>query len=69
MDKLGLTWVDDFWCGIGGSISSAIFMYQFSFTRGQLGLGSAAAMMMLATVVAVLVPVMYLEARSARSLR
>jgi glucose/mannose transport system permease protein len=38
----------------------AIFMYQFSFTRGQLGLGAASAMMMLATVLAVLVPLMYL---------
>jgi glucose/mannose transport system permease protein len=44
----------------------AIFMYQFSFNRGQLGLGSAAAMMMLFTITAVLVPLMYLEARSAR---
>lgn len=53
-----------------GNASSipAIFMYQFSFTRGQLGLGSAAAMMMLATVVAVLVPMMYLEVRSRREL-
>lgn len=47
----------------------AIFMYQFSFTRGQLGLGSAAAMAMLAMVVAVLVPMMYLETRSARVMR
>lgn len=47
----------------------AIFMYQFSFTRGQLGLGSASAMMMLATVVAVLVPLMYLETRSAKAAR
>lgn len=47
----------------------AIFMYQFSFTRGQLGLGSASAMMMLATIVAVLVPLMYLEARSAKAMR
>ena len=44
----------------------AIFMYQFSFNRGQLGLGAAAAMMMLMTIVAVLVPLMYLESRSAR---
>lgn len=41
----------------------AIFMYQFSFTRGQLGLGAASAMMMLATVLAVLVPLMYLETK------
>ncbi len=47
----------------------AIFMYQFSFTRGQLGVGSASAMMMLATVVAVLVPLMYLETKSARAAR
>lgn len=41
----------------------AIFMYQFSFTRGQLGLGAASAMMMLATVLAVLVPLMYMESK------
>ncbi|EEG07829.1 carbohydrate ABC transporter permease [Pseudogulbenkiania ferrooxidans] len=44
----------------------AIFMYQFAFTRGQLGLGAASAMMMLMTIVAVLVPLMYLETRSAK---
>jgi glucose/mannose transport system permease protein len=44
----------------------AIFMYQFSFTRGQLGLGAASAMMMLATVLAVLVPLMYMETKGAR---
>jgi len=44
----------------------AIFMYQFSFTRGQLGLGAASAMMMLATVLAVLVPLIYLETKEAR---
>ena len=44
----------------------AIFMYQFSFTRGQLGLGAASAMMMLSTILAVLVPLIYLEARGAR---
>ncbi len=47
----------------------AIFMYQFSFTRGQLGVGSASAMMMLATIVAVLVPLMYLETKSAKAMR
>jgi glucose/mannose transport system permease protein len=44
----------------------AIFMYTFSFNRGQLGVGAAASMMMLATIVAVIVPLMYLESRSAR---
>jgi glucose/mannose transport system permease protein len=54
-----------------GNASSvpAIFMYQYSFTRGQLGLGSASAMMMLATIVAVLVPLMYLEARSKKAMQ
>jgi glucose/mannose transport system permease protein len=47
----------------------AIFMYTFSFNRGQLGVGAASSMMMLATIVAVLVPLMYLESRSARLAR
>ena len=47
----------------------AIFMYQFSFSRGQLGLGAASAMMMLATVLAVLVPLMYLETKGAKHAR
>jgi hypothetical protein len=45
----------------------AIFMYTFSFNRGQLGVGAASSMMMLATVVAVLVPLMYMESRSTRN--
>ncbi|CAN7220760.1 sugar ABC transporter permease [Paraburkholderia hospita] len=45
----------------------AMFMYTFSFNRGQLGVGAASSMMMLATVVAVLVPLMYLESRSTRN--
>jgi len=44
----------------------AVFMYQYTFTRGQLGLGAASAMMMLATVLAVLVPMMYLETKATR---
>jgi glucose/mannose transport system permease protein len=47
----------------------AIFMYQFSFTRGQLGLGAASAMMMLATILAVLVPLMYMETKGSRHAR
>jgi glucose/mannose transport system permease protein len=47
----------------------SIFMYQFAFTRGQLGLGAASAVMMLMTIVAVLVPLMYLETRSTRHVR
>jgi glucose/mannose transport system permease protein len=44
----------------------ATFMYTFSFDRGQLGLGAASSVMMLLTVVAVLVPLMYVETRSSR---
>lgn len=44
----------------------AVFMYQYSFSRGQLALGAASAMMMLATVLAVLVPLMYLETKGTR---
>ena len=44
----------------------AVFMYQYSFARGQLGLGAASAMMMLATIMAVLVPMMYLETKGTR---
>jgi glucose/mannose transport system permease protein len=43
----------------------AIFMYQFSFSRGQLGVGAASAVMMLMTVIAIMVPLMYAEAKSA----
>ncbi|CAN7261563.1 sugar ABC transporter permease [Trinickia sp. LjRoot230] len=45
----------------------AIFMYTFSFNRGQLGVGAASSIMMLVTVVAVLVPLMYMESRSTRN--
>jgi glucose/mannose transport system permease protein len=44
----------------------AVFMYQYSFSRGQLGLGAASAMMMLATIMAVMVPMMYLETKGTR---
>ena len=44
----------------------AIFMYQYSFSRGQLGVGAASAVMMLMTIVAVMVPLMYAEARGGR---
>jgi len=41
----------------------ATFMYTFSFTRGQIGLGSAASMMMLMAVIAIIVPYLYSELR------
>ena len=47
----------------------AIFMYQFSFSRGQLGVGAASAVMMLMTIIAVMVPLMYAETRSAQASR
>ncbi len=45
----------------------AIFMYQFSFSRGQLGVGAASAVMMLMTVIAIMVPLMYAETKSANA--
>ena len=42
----------------------AIFMYQFSFNRGQLGVGAAASVMMLMTVAAIAVPLMYAQTKS-----
>jgi glucose/mannose transport system permease protein len=41
-------------------------MYTFAFTRGQIGIGAASAMMMLLTVMAVIVPYLYSELRSNR---
>lgn len=48
------------------SFLPSIFMYTFAYERARLGVGAASAMMMLAMVVAVLVPLMYLEAKSTR---
>ena len=45
----------------------ATFMYAHAFTRSQIGLGSASAMMMLAGVLAILVPYLYSELRSKRN--
>ena len=44
----------------------ATFMYTFAFNRNQIGLGAASAMMMLMTIIAVLVPLIYAEARRGR---
>ena len=41
----------------------ATFMYVTSFSRGQMGLGSASAMMMLGVVLAILIPYLYSELR------
>jgi glucose/mannose transport system permease protein len=44
----------------------ATFMYTYSFTRNQIGLGAASAMMMLAAVAAIIVPYLYSELRGQR---
>ncbi|WP_231489534.1 carbohydrate ABC transporter permease [Billgrantia saliphila] len=44
----------------------ATFMYAHAFTRAQIGLGSASAMLMLGGVLAILVPYLYSELRSRR---
>lgn len=44
----------------------ATFMYTTAFTRAQMGLGAASAMMMLAVVLAILVPYLYSELREAK---
>jgi glucose/mannose transport system permease protein len=46
------------------TVLPSIFMYTYAFERGRMGIGAASAMMMLAMVVAVLVPLMYLESRA-----
>ncbi len=52
-----------------GTASSlpTLFIYNFSFQRGELGIGAAASVMLLATMCAVVVPLMYLQARSERN--
>ncbi|MCW5666774.1 MAG: sugar ABC transporter permease [Piscinibacter sp.] len=47
----------------------AIFMYSMSFQRNNIAVGSATAMMMLCTVMAIIVPYLYSELRPARSAR
>ena len=44
----------------------AMFMYAHTFTRGQMGLGAASAMLMLGAVLAILVPYLYSELRNKR---
>ena len=40
-------------------------MYAHTFTRGQMGLGAASAMLMLGAVMAIIVPYLYSELRQA----
>jgi glucose/mannose transport system permease protein len=43
------------------------FMYTHTFTREQLGMGAASAVMMLLTVAAIMVPFLYSEVRHSRA--
>ena len=45
----------------------AIFMYQFSFTRSQMGMGAASAMVMLFGIIAILIPFLYSELRATKN--
>ena len=45
----------------------SLFMYAHTFTRNQLGMGAASAVMMLLTVAAIMVPYLYSEVRHARA--
>ncbi|MDF2796236.1 MAG: putative glucose transporter, permease protein [Pseudomonas orientalis] len=44
----------------------ALFMYSFTFSRGQMGMGSASAILMLGAILAILVPYLYSELRTKR---
>ena len=44
----------------------AMFMYAFTFSRGQMGQGSASAMLMLGAILAILIPYLYSELRGKR---
>ena len=44
----------------------ATFMYEMTFRRNEIGIGAASAMMMLAAVMAIIVPYLYSELRGRR---
>ncbi len=44
----------------------AMFMYTFTFSRGQMGMGSASAILMLGAILSILVPYLYSELRGKR---
>jgi glucose/mannose transport system permease protein len=46
----------------------ATFMYEMTFRRNEIGIGAASAMMMLATVMAIIVPYLYSELRGEKRL-
>ncbi len=45
----------------------AMFMYSFTFSRGQMGMGSASAILMLGAILAIIVPYLYSELRTKRN--
>jgi glucose/mannose transport system permease protein len=47
----------------------ATFMYSYTFTRNQMGVGAASAVIMLMTIAAVIVPYLYSELRETRDAR
>ncbi len=44
-------------------------MYSYTFTRNQMGVGAASAVIMLMTIAAVIVPYLYSELRETRDAR
>lgn len=44
----------------------ATFMYSYTFTRNQMGIGAASAIIMLMTIAAIIVPYLYAETREAK---
>ena len=45
----------------------AMFMYSLTFSRGQMGMGSASAILMLGAILAIIVPYLYSELRTKRN--
>ena len=45
----------------------ATFMYSYTFSRNQMGIGAASAVIMLMTIAAIMVPYLYSELRERKS--
>ena len=45
----------------------ATFMYSYTFTRNQMGIGASSAIIMLMTIAAIIVPYLYAELRERKS--
>ena len=45
----------------------ATFMFEYTFSRNLMGIGSASAVMMLLTIAAIMVPYLYAEMREKKS--